>query len=459
MVNNSMHLSQPKLALALTVWVLLMLIGCDKPAGEQQVLTADKSIPTPAPSAPDYSWVELGPNNIVLARAIVAAGNDCPDINLDSNTDSMQSRGASPTGFSEVQLCEYAIPANTASASINGQQLVLPVSNPTTIVVVGDTGCRVKGTDIQDCTGNGTGELWDYAEVADAIAKINPDLIIHVGDYHYREYGSCDANCIQSNIGYTWVSWKVDFFDPSKNILAQAPWVFVRGNHEDCTRAWRGWFYFLDPNALPDNPWVVSNCSAYTDPYLVSAGHQDLIVMDSATIPDDYAATPNPAAVARYAKEFNQVESLVSGSTSAWLSTHRPIWGIAGYIDNDGNPAISATDLTLQQAIAQSNTKQLPNPPIEMLLTGHVHLFEMLTLTNGRPSQWVFGGGGTELDPGITNQLLDDNPQVLTELGITRQDVNILHDISFGVMEQAACGWNVTIKNSQGNDIGSFACQ
>ncbi len=447
--------------LLLSACLLLLLAGCEQSAEQpqQQDRAAVETAVNPSPTPPDYLWVELGPDNSVLARAITLAGSTCPSIVIDGNSAAMLPRATAPTGFTEVQLCEFTVPTGTASASINGQALPLPSAALSKVVVVGDTGCRVKGTDIQDCTGNGTGELWDFEDVADAIAAVNPDLIIHVGDYHYREYGTCDANCIQSNIGYTWVSWKADFFDPARDILAQVPWVFIRGNHEDCSRAWRGWFYFLDPAPLPDNPWTADNCAAYSDPYLVTTGGQDIIVMDSATIPDDYAAKPDPAAVARYAGEFNQVESLVAGSRSAWLSTHRPIWGIAGYLDSDGNPAISATDLTLQQAIAQSNTQYLPNPPIDMLLTGHVHLFEMLTLTNGRPNQWVFGGGGTELDPGITDQLLDDNPQVLQELGITKQDVNILHEVSFGVMESADCGWNVTVKDSQGNNIGSFPCQ
>ena len=416
-------------------------------------------------SIPHYAWIELGPDSTVLARAIMDSEMACPRITLDHVTRVMHPRSTtSPPGFTDVMLCEITVPTSTKSAMIGQQSLVLPVSELNTIVIVGDTGCRVQGEYIQNCTGNGSsGALWDFANIADAIVKINPDLIIHVGDYHYREFGICDNNCIQSNIGYTWASWEADFFNPARHIMAQAPWIFVRGNHEDCTRAWRGWFYFLDPNTLPDNPevWNAHSCSLYTDPYLVTVGSRKIVVMDSATIPDDFSEHPDAATVMRYAKQFNQVESILidNNSHSAWLTTHRPIWGVASFFDSDGHPAVAATDLTLQQAIAKSNIEKLSDSSIEMLLSGHIHLFEMLNLDNGRPLQWVFGGGGTMLDPGNTEQLLRDSPQVLEELGVTIQEISILRDISFGVMSRTVCGWTISVKDVQGQEIASYSCQ
>lgn len=430
--------------------------GCERESADVSIVTLEQaeSAAVAAP-APDYYWVELGPDNLVLARAVMLNGS-CPDITVDGTAAAMQQRGsAPPPGFSEAVVCEYSLPDGTASASIGSQNLALPKTSLQRVVVVGDTGCRVKGSDIQDCTGQGSGELWDFDDVADAIAASNPDLIVHVGDYHYREYGTCDARCIQANIGYTWVSWQADFFDPAKTILKQAPWVFIRGNHEDCSRAWKGWFYLLDPHKLADNPW--SNCADYTDPYQLTLGSQQIIVMDTAVIPDDYSATPDPAAVTRYANEFNSVENMAAGQSSAWLSTHRPIWAIASFVDSSGNPALAATDRTLQQAIAKSTNQQLPNPPINALLAGHIHQFERINLDNNRPVQLVFGGGATELDPQITDQLLNDNPDVLQELGVSKSDLDLLHEISFGVMDKnTGCGWNVDVRDSSGNSVDEF---
>ena len=71
---------------------------------------------------------------------------------------------------------------------------------------------------------------------------MHPDLVVHVGDYHYRE-NACpagDAGCSTSPWGYGWDAWDADFFTPAKRLLAVAPWIVVRGNHESCDRAGQG---------------------------------------------------------------------------------------------------------------------------------------------------------------------------------------------------------------------------
>ena len=63
--------------------------------------------------------------------------------------------------------------------------------------------------------------------------------MIHVGDYLYRE-NACpagDADCAGSPWGYGWDAWNADFFAPARPLLAAAPWIVVRGNHESCDRA------------------------------------------------------------------------------------------------------------------------------------------------------------------------------------------------------------------------------
>ena len=275
----------------LALFALLVLLSC---ADDQALPDAEQE------AAAAYRWVELGPEGTALARAVIAQGESCPAIQLDGDTQAMTLRSENPPpGFEEVQACEAVIPSGTTSASIGEQALALPAASPQKIVVVGDTGCRVKGDDVQNCDGadvDSLGPAWNFAQVAAAIDAVEPDLIIHVGDYHYREYGTCGERCDQSTIGYTWTSWKADFFDPAQALLPEAPWVFIRGNHEDCgtdttsARAWKGWFYFLDPHALPADPWTWQNCQTYTDPYRVPAGAQNILVMDTSEIPDDYAA-------------------------------------------------------------------------------------------------------------------------------------------------------------------------
>ena len=106
----------------------------------------------------------------------------------------------------------------------------------------GDTGCRQKTRQkTQDCS---TG--WFYKTLAQHAADVKPDLVIHVGDYLYRELPPCSAVPKPCTSGYGWDGWNADFFTPSQALFAVAPWIMVRGNHEICERAGDGWFRFLD---------------------------------------------------------------------------------------------------------------------------------------------------------------------------------------------------------------------
>ena len=114
--------------------------------------------------------------------------------------------------------------------------------------MLGDSGCRVNTTEnaLQACDDPAA---WPFAEIAATAARLAPDLVIHVGDYLYRET-ACPptfAGCRGSPWGYGWDAWHADLFVPAAPLMAAAPWIVVRGNHEICARAGQGWFRFLDP--------------------------------------------------------------------------------------------------------------------------------------------------------------------------------------------------------------------
>ncbi len=253
-----------------------------------------------------YGWMQYNTKGMPLAR-VITNSLPCPAFSHDAGNGTMTQRGTTPPPlFDDIYVCEAELPAGATDINAGGLPLPPPKTNLQNVVVLGDTGCRVKGGDLQNCTGDGTGPAWNYEGIADAAAAQNAELIVHVGDMHYREYGTCGANCVQSNIGYSWASWEADFFAPSQVLFASAPWIFVRGNHEDCTRAWKGWFYFLDPRPLPSDPWQSSDCKArkeflYSNPYAVTFENKQIIVMDSSYIHDDYARAPEQHTVTQYA--------------------------------------------------------------------------------------------------------------------------------------------------------------
>ena len=291
--------------------------------------------------------------------------------------------------------------------------------------------------------------------MARAINTLQPDLIVHVGDYLYRE-SPCpqgDPGCTGTPYGDNWAAWKADFFQPAAPALTAAPWVFARGNHEDCGRAWKGWFLLLEPRDLVIDSWEDVDCPQYTQPYRLPLGDLDLLVMDTAQIPGDYSPTPEPGVVEQYRGEFDRIDDLVERTSS--LLTHRPFWAVASYWDRSGQVQLGGTDKTLQSALRQSNDGRLPGD-VRLLLAGHVHNFELLRFADERPLQLVAGGGGTKLDPPITAQLLANNPQALSALGVDKRDFTAVNDFSFALIEPGAAGWSLRILNAEGETVARF---
>ena len=179
-----------------------------------------------------------------------------------------------------VRSCEVAVPGDAVAAVLDGKALPLPRPNPQRIVVFGDTGCRLASRDAtQDCNDINS---WPFPRIAAMAAAARPDLVIHVGDYHYREE-ACPvdhAGCAGSPWGYGFDAWNADFFSPAAPLFAAAPWVLVRGNHEDCNRAGEGWFRFLD--RLPMEP----ACRDFTGAFVARLGDFGIVVVDGAKAED-----------------------------------------------------------------------------------------------------------------------------------------------------------------------------
>ena len=200
------------------------------------------------------AWVQLGPG-AKYRHAQYSKGKQCPGILIDGRAAPMRPRTPVPDGF--PTLCEASIPAGTRAASMDGKTLALPAAEFKRIAVVGDTGCRVRvkastgESEIQNCA-----EDWHFKSLADAAAARKPDLVIHTGDYVYRE-----------NEGFGWNSWDADFLQPANSLLRTAPWIFVRGNHESCKDGGTGWFYLLEAR-----PYGGSCTTESSEPYLVNAG-------------------------------------------------------------------------------------------------------------------------------------------------------------------------------------------
>jgi hypothetical protein len=342
-------------------------------------------------SGTDAVWVQLGPDGARIARAVTTAPT-CPAARFDDSAITLLQRAAPGANF-PVRVCEAPVPPEIGRVIIADREVRMPTGPPQRIAVLGDTGCRLKKVDgFQACNDP---QQWPFARIAQGVARYQPDLVIDVGDYLYREEPCPAANtgCAGSPWGQNWETWNADFFAPAAPALTAAPWVFVRRDHESCARAGECWFRFLEPRPL-------SPCTDTTEPYAIPIGPLQLLVMDTVNAND---TTPDPAAVQTYAQQFRALGAVAGDD--AWLLSHRPLWGLVP--DPSGAMQVRVFNATLEQAAHDA----LPFG-IQLVLTGHVHLAEVLDFSGTRPPQMIAGIGGTlllpEIGENVVGRTIDD---------------------------------------------------
>ena len=372
----------------------------------------------PPPQVIAGPWVELGTDGNLAIRIVVGSGvTTCPEIVADGNTVEARQRGAADGDY-PVTVCSATVPLATQKLSVGG--IVVPTVPATInrIVVIGDTGCRIEGKDLQDCNNK---KQWPFPVIAKEAAGRKPDLVVHVGDYYYRE-DACpvgNSGCSGSPHGDNWGAWRADFFEPAAPLLAAAPWVMVRGNHEICRRGGNGWTRILDPRA------ELSDCADTSPPYRLHLSGLDLLLFDDAAA-DDFKPTPDK--VAAYAAQLAQL--LANAPPHSWLLMHRPVWALA-----QGDLGDKNMNQTMEAAI-----KGLVPPGLDMVLSGHLHDFTSYAFGPKRPSQLIVGvGGDTMLE-------LAKVPVVGAEIdGMKTTKGFALKRFGFFVMERSADGWNGTL--------------
>jgi hypothetical protein len=375
-------------------------------------------------------WVALGPSGAVIAR-VITTDLTCPQIALDSTTQAMEVRAQPSPPDYPVLVCEATIPTGVASASVAGQTLPLPKPSPKRIIVIGDAGCRLGKA--QACNDP---QAWPFEQVANSAAAFQPDLVIHVGDLLYREE-ACpigNAGCAGSPFGYNFAAMNADFFTPAAALLRAAPWVFTRGNHELCSRNGAAWFRLFDPRPIP------ATCEDFTDPYAIPAGDVHLLLFDSSNA-DDFSAHPDQVAI--YAPQFAALHNLAQGN--AWLLTHRPIWIFGHAGTKDGVEQLFRDNPTLQAA----SQNMLPSN-VQLVLSGHIHLLELLSFNGGRLPQFAVGNSGTLLDHAITTPLAG-----LEIASATVATGTVIDQFGFVTMAQSSRDWIVTARDVNGAPQGT----
>jgi hypothetical protein len=362
------------------------------------------------------AWVQYGAAGTPEVRVVVDDAV-CPTLTVDGQPLATAERRAPDSAF-PVRVCAVGVPGGARSLSVGSLTLPVPVGQPKRIVVIGDTGCRIKGLVLQACN---DAREWPFAKVAEQAAREHPDLVIHVGDYLYRE-SACPpgvAGCKDSPWGDNATTWEADFFQPAAPLLKAAVWLAERGNHEECARAGRGWTAYLgrDPVSAP--------CSPADRPLLADVGGLRIGVLD------DNDAADGDAKEALVTRLRGDVEALLAAKPD-WVVTHHPWRGVVS------THLVGNTNLDRAAA-------GLPEDSVGLLLSGHIHNFQAINFVGDGPPQLVVGEGGDKLDTGI--------PATLT--GLKMPDATIKDGLSLGgfgyvVMTRLDKGWAIEAHSVDG---------
>lgn len=363
-------------------------------------------------TAPDPS-----PAGHLVVRAITPE-KTCPEVIANGMPLVMEVREAASASF-PVITCQATPPPGAHTITVGGATLSTTPIRLQRIIVIGDTGCRLKGELTQDCNDV---RRWPFPLVVSHAAAKHPDLVIHVGDYYYRE-SPCpkdDTGCAGSPHGDKWASWDADFFAPVSPLLTAAPWIFVRGNHEQCGRGADGWFRFLDAASAPQR----CEDSITAAPFTVRIDGLTLNVMDSADTDD----TTAPAKLVEiFNRQFEELGAAVE-TGHGWILTHRPIWGVDPKVVGKPRPGQEAANEAdaMNPKLPGFNAVDYPVNRTEqvaadwrnlagtdMILAGHVHLFTALSFGSQRPSQLIVGNGGDKPNvavagPATRTEMIDD---------------------------------------------------
>ena len=417
-----------------------------------------------------HRYVVIGTDGVPVARVITVAAV-CPAIEFDGVAQPMDVRmpaatiplrptrstpeESKPSAF-PVLTCERAIPRATTRAVVGDIALPLPKADPQRIVLIGDTGCRIKtGDDVfQSCDDPAK---WPFAQIAGVAAALAPDLVLHVGDYHYRENACPPGNtgCAGTPWGYGYDAWDADLFTPARALLAAAPWVVIRGNHESCARAGQGWWRFLDPRPVAArqdcNDPKDDDIGDYSEPYAVPLGASSdaqFVVFDSSLAPV-MPLTPDQLMYRNYRAQFERAFALAAQRSQTFFVDHHPILGFA---TNPSRPDAPFPGNGALQSVLAAVPPALQFPPtVQALLSGHNHMLEVVSFSTGHPPQFITGNAGDWLDPPLKLPL---QPGIEPAPGAVVAAIVASDRFGFMTMERAGAGWTLRAYDVAGGVLG-----
>jgi predicted phosphodiesterase len=347
-----------------------------------------------------YAWIQYGADGETHVRAL-PSGQTCPTVMVDGAPVKTTMRVGSSKAFAPP-LCDALITSRATDVRIGTLRLPRMPERVNRIAVLGDSGCRIKTVLIQNCNDP---KAWPFARIARSIARDKPDLIIHVGDYLYRETPCLpfDGRCAHTPYGDNWPAWNVDFFAPAAPLFAAAPLIFARGNHEDCSRAGMGWTRYLAPKPA-------HTCREQERPAITSFDNLRIVNIDSAAGDEDSDPDPLPF------ERDERIADAASQGRETWVLTHRPpLKYLRKHAANDPN-----------------------GPHIAAIIAGHIHMFAAMPFAGAPPTILVGTGGDT------LSRYYPDVKAVAGAVGESR--------FGYAIFERTGDGWTISERDPGGSE-------
>ncbi|MGN7618982.1 MAG: metallophosphoesterase family protein [Ehrlichia sp.] len=287
-------------------------------------------------------------------------------------------------------MCELLVSQFTKELSIDGRSIPSLSHKIRRIAVIGDTGCIISFRHgelrEQHCASS---EKWPLKKILHHIGEHNPDLVIHVGDYLYRAAKCVNVENCGTVHGDNSATWKAEWLEASMLLSSKSPFLFVRGNHENCNRAYMGWFRYLDPHG---NLIAAGECQNFTDSWMFNAKRLDDRNIDFYVFDSSFGSEKivSNLEVKNLNEQFLPI--LENESSSIWFLTHRPLWSYSDV----GKGGVYHGNLAQVKAFGD-----LFPDNVSAILSGHVHLSQMLSLRSVQekhiPMQMIVGNSGALL--------------------------------------------------------------
>ena len=130
----------------------------------------------------------------------------------------------------------------------------------------------------------------------------------------------------------------------------------------------------------------------------------------------------------------------------AWIVDHHPFWGVK---PGDRGKGVQPLSVPLEEAWRRANPSG-----VEMVLSGHIHLFAVIPFGPGRPLQIVSGDGGTTLSEPVPASV---DGTVIQGTSVQGSETRI--DFGFTWLRKSAKGWDLSLRSTNGSAMVQCALE